>query len=197
MRKIIFLDIDGVLNTQETLRKSHNGIIGIDPYKVLLLDRIVQATGAEVVLSSSWRKGHFEELQKGLAVPLLDRTGNCCSGIRGVEIHNWLTENVKGFSSDGYRKPDDFRVAILDDDSDMLLWQKDHFFQTSFMGSGLNEIIADRVIRHLNGEKPESIPWREGRQNLLKMFEKFPNLALDVIDSAYLAGLEAKKEELQ
>lgn len=149
MRKIIFLDIDGVLNTQATLRSSHNGIIGIDPYRVLLLDRIIQATGAEVVLSSSWRHGHFEELQKSLVVPLIGKTGRCCSGIRGVEIHNWLTENVKGFSSDGYKKGE-HKVAILDDDSDMLLWQKDHFFQTSFMGEGLTEEICAKVIEHLN-----------------------------------------------
>lgn len=146
--KIIFLDIDGVLNTSETLKHSHNGIIGIDPYRVLLLDRIVEATGAEVVLSSSWRKGHYEELKKSLAVPLLDRTGNCCSGIRGVEIHNWLTTNVPGFSSDGYKKRE-HKVAILDDDSDMLLWQKDDFFKTSFTGDGLTEEIAARVIEHL------------------------------------------------
>lgn len=192
MRKIIFLDIDGVLNDRETLTKKYpgSGIMGIDPYKVLLLSRIVEATGAEIVLSSSWRHGHYEELKKSLAIPIIDRTGNCCEGIRGVEIHEWLGDNIKGFSS---TYEGDFKIAILDDDSDMLLWQKPHFFQTSFMDGGLNEIITERVIAHLNGEEKKKLSWKEARQNLKQMFDKFPNLILDVIDSAYLHGLEENK----
>ncbi len=152
MRKIIFLDIDGVLNNHETLAKKYrgSGIMGVDPYRVLLLNRIVEATGAEIVLSSSWRHGTEESLKTlKTTIGFIDITGTCCSGIRGVEIHNWLTKNVKGFSSDGYKKGE-HKVAILDDDSDMLLWQKDHFFQTSFMGEGLTEEICTKVIEHLN-----------------------------------------------
>ena len=45
---IIFLDVDGVLNTQET-----NGTI--DEEKVLLLKQIIDKSGAKIVISSSWR----------------------------------------------------------------------------------------------------------------------------------------------
>ncbi len=45
---------------------------------------------------------------------------------------------------------DQLRYAILDDESDMLLWQKDHFFQTSFENGGLTEEIAKKVTEHLN-----------------------------------------------
>lgn len=148
MRKFVFLDVDGVLNNQETFRKVQRHSDMLDPYLVLLANRIVERTGAEVVLSSSWRHGFFEDLKRDLPFPLLDRTGSCCTGIRGAEIHAWLNRNVPGFSSTGY---DDkrFRVAILDDESDMLLWQKDCFFKTSFE-TGLTEEIAERVISHLN-----------------------------------------------
>ena len=36
--------------------------------------------------------------------------------------------------------------------------------------------------------------WEKARKNLLEMLEKYPNTAVDIIDSAYLAGLEAVKE---
>lgn len=153
MEKYLFLDIDGVMNSEETLRKQivrdpHPS--GIDPYLALLVNRIIESTGCKVILSSAWRgseKNH-EYIERMIGSKLHDITGRCCSGIRGVEIHNWLTKNAKGFSSDGYRKGE-HKVAILDDDSDMLLWQKDHFFKTSFK-TGITEEISLKVIEHLN-----------------------------------------------
>ena len=146
MRKILFLDVDGVMNSKTTLEKSTRGVIGIDPYLSLLVDRIVQATQCEVILSSSWRhmgKG-YEEVNS--IIPLAGKTDSCCTGIRGVEIYKWITENIPW---DDRKDVTKFRYAILDDDSDMLLWQKDHFFQTTF-DTGLTEEIAEKVIGHLN-----------------------------------------------
>ena len=40
-----------------------------------------------------------------------------------------------------------------------------------------------------------SEPWATQRQNLLKSLQKYPAITLDVIDAAYLAGLEASREE--
>ena len=52
--KVIFLDIDGVLNSWGS--KSHCGIFtGIDRDKTRRLAKIVNETGASIVLSSSWR----------------------------------------------------------------------------------------------------------------------------------------------
>ena len=152
--KILFLDIDGVVNSQETLQKSSQvrepHPSGIDPYLALLVNRIIHATGCKVVLSSAWRgsEENHKYIERMIGEKLEGITGRCCSGIRGVEIHNWLTKNVPGFSSDGYRKGE-HKVAILDDDSDMILWQKDHFFQTSFK-TGITEEISKKVIAHLN-----------------------------------------------
>ena len=58
--KVIFLDIDGVLNSDEYLDKVKNSDIqgierDIDVEKVKLLKRAIDETGARVVLSSSWR----------------------------------------------------------------------------------------------------------------------------------------------
>ncbi len=146
MRKIIFLDIDGVLNNRETLRKVQRASDMIDPYLVLLVSRIVEQTDAEIVLSSSWRHGHWDKIRDQFPFKLIDRTGSCCAGIRGVEIYEWIRKNVSYQDRDNREK---FRYAILDDEGDMLLWQKDHFFKTSFE-TGLTEEIAEKVVNHLN-----------------------------------------------
>lgn len=54
MSKIIFLDIDGVLNGHDKHRHP-NGYCGIDPQCVYRLNRIVAETGANLVISSAWR----------------------------------------------------------------------------------------------------------------------------------------------
>lgn len=52
---IIFLDIDGVLNEAYSQSRAPNGCIGIDDDKVKRLRQIVDATGAKIVLVSSWK----------------------------------------------------------------------------------------------------------------------------------------------
>lgn len=49
--KVIFLDVDGVLNCYEFLSLNREEI---DSNKVKLLSEIVNATGAKIVLSSTW-----------------------------------------------------------------------------------------------------------------------------------------------
>lgn len=68
MKPMIFLDIDGVLNSAQFLAENTNGegviivdgaldaTAHIDPLRVARLNRLIDATGAEVVLSSSWRQ---------------------------------------------------------------------------------------------------------------------------------------------
>ena len=58
--KIIFLDIDGVLNSDEYFDKiknlNINGIENdIDISKIILLKKSLDETGAKIVLTSSWR----------------------------------------------------------------------------------------------------------------------------------------------
>ena len=57
MRKIIFLDIDGVLNSMDYFEQTKDckGYTEINPDKVKLLKEIVDRTGTEIVLSSTWR----------------------------------------------------------------------------------------------------------------------------------------------
>lgn len=62
--RIIFLDVDGVLNNDETKERCM-GFLGIDPAKVQLLKYIVDMTGAEIVLTSTWKYG-WEPVKKSL-----------------------------------------------------------------------------------------------------------------------------------
>lgn len=144
--KVIMLDIDGVLNCAKTALRN-KGVIGIDPYLVAIFNRIIFATDAEIVISSSWRNSERELKDiRQQVMPYLDITpvlhrpsgtgAEYCE--RGKEIQNWLD-----------RHPEVKRYAILDDDSDMLKSQLPNFFKTTW-ANGLTETISKKVIKHLN-----------------------------------------------
>jgi hypothetical protein len=52
--KVIFLDVDGVLNSIDSEDHFHC-FIGLDYSGIKLLREIVDATGAEIVLVSTWK----------------------------------------------------------------------------------------------------------------------------------------------
>ena len=54
--KILFLDIDCVLNSREyDCRRNWNDQTNIDETRLPLVKEIVKKTGAEIVLTSTWR----------------------------------------------------------------------------------------------------------------------------------------------
>ena len=147
--RIIFLDIDGVLNrlsTFEQQRTVHTsqGFAEIEPELVARFNKLLIDADAHWVLISSWRhteRWRLDMFQMGMDVKrLVDRTPHLPGEIRGKEIDEWLTKhaNVE-------------RYAIIDDDSDMLPWQGRHFFQTDY-AKGLTAEVAERVRLHLLGE---------------------------------------------
>ncbi len=142
MRKVLFLDIDGVCNSEEYMtsgRHVKGTMLGIDPFPAVLVKMIVQDTGCEVVLSSTWRLNAEtrEEVRKEV-VDFVDVTPNFWDKYRGEEIEDWLNRN-----------PDVIRYAILDDDIDMLAYQAPNFFKTTWK-EGLTREIAKAVTEHLN-----------------------------------------------
>lgn len=131
--KVLFLDVDGVLNSRSTTNFSD--LYPIDPYMAFLVGRIQLQTDCEVVLSSSWRN-HPEGVENvsKRVVKLLDKTPNIDS-FRGNEVKAWLDEH-----------PEVENYAILDDDGNFHPDQ--HLFQTTFE-TGLTDEIAEKVIEHL------------------------------------------------
>lgn len=134
--KVLFLDIDGVLNSEEyAISLGKGGMLGINPEAVKILDRILEATGAKLVISSSWRGSSdlLADIRSNVG-EYIDITPRL-SGIRGLEVKTWLDTN-----------PVD-RYAILDDDSDFYKYQP--LFKTTWK-KGLTDEIADKVIEYLN-----------------------------------------------
>lgn len=188
--KIIFLDIDGVLNHQKwykTRMDLKNGtdskewsdsypFYEFDPESIKHLNKIVDLTGAKVVVSSTWRIGRrISDLQEildrvGFVGEVIDTTpsffakGSDNEGgkisytvPRGCEIDWWL-ENRGNFMRINWSMERQLErlneglvknYVILDDDSDMLYSQREHFIQTSSM-DGLTEELASKAIRILN-----------------------------------------------
>ena len=59
--KVVFLDFDGVLNSKEFFkspRHEESEAGALDPEAIARLNRLLAATGAVVVISSSWRHGY-------------------------------------------------------------------------------------------------------------------------------------------
>lgn len=152
--KVVFLDIDGVVNYQGCQWRwnysepyllkegERGGLYGMDPDRVSLINQIVRITHAKVVLSSAWR--HNDDWRNtmkanGFDFEFLDRTVvGGYDGIRGAEIQEFLDSH-----------PDITKYAIIDDDSDMLPHQLPNFFKTSWL-HGITDEIFQNVITHLN-----------------------------------------------
>jgi hypothetical protein len=137
--KVIFLDIDGVLNCATT-KERWGGFIGMSEDKVLLFNRILEETGAYVVLSSTWRhdKDWLETMfRNGLNIDRFIGRTKDLGGMRGFEINEWLSRYQENHYIENF--------VILDDDSDMLPGQK--LFRTTWE-HGLTEDIANQIIEY-------------------------------------------------
>lgn len=145
--KVIFLDVDGVLNSFRTAM-AHNGfpmkfddadVERFDHTAIALIKKIVFETGAKIVLSSSWRLLHKLDEFKAIgldieyATPLSSPNGF----ERGHEIQDWLNEH-----------PEVEKYIIIDDDDDMLEHQQEFFIHTS-MDNGFLLKHFDKAIEIL------------------------------------------------
>ena len=155
--KFIFLDIDGVLNCSETKHKSPTGCVGIDPDKVFQLKQIVDATGAKIILTSTWKTDWFitnnlDELNKdgrylydslsahGLGI--LDKTIDYAWSKRGQGIIDFLKNSYcESF-------------VILDDGLfDFLELGLDRYLvRTEYFDEGLTKYHVEKAINILNTE---------------------------------------------
>lgn len=165
MKKILFLDIDGVLNTSWWYTKLDRNTpkdkygYAFDLRSVANLKKILDETGAEIVISSSWKSFGISELEdmwqdRGLPGKLIGITPNTVSdemllnadldhmelfSIRGTEIKEWLTKHGKHVS----------HYAIIDDMDNMLTEQRLHFVKTD-PEIGITVDDAEKAIMILN-----------------------------------------------
>jgi hypothetical protein len=163
--RIIFLDIDGVIATPNTLE---DGMWGLTPEKQDLLGMILEKTHSKIVLSSSWRKHTLES-----TIEHMEKHGfRFCNEIigitirayhyieknihlsipRGVEIKQWIDTNVHSDNGKNWNRKKlgkDWNYVILDDDCDMLLEHKDNFIQCDSV-EGLTIEQAHKAIELLS-----------------------------------------------
>ena len=151
-RKIIFLDFDGVLNTeyyQSLLQyqgKPWQDEYGafFDPKAVKQLKRIIDATDADIVIESSWKYLGLDAMKelwdvRNLPGTIIDITPSLLGKNKGVEIASWLSKYAK----------QDIRYVIIDDEYVILDSQLPHFILTNPY-EGITEEQANRAISMLN-----------------------------------------------
>jgi hypothetical protein len=151
--KIIFLDVDGVLNSNDT-EDVFKGYIGLDYSGIKLLSEIIDATKAEIVLISSWKHRWYKDdkdrqdnlanyLDQRLAaegLKIIDKTEGMSD--RGAGIVKWLSEHPaeSWIVLDDEIFPDYEEYGIMP-----------HLVKTSFYDGGLKEKHIEIAIKMLNG----------------------------------------------
>ena len=182
--KVIFLDFDGVITVPPKWHLSTN--------KIKYIKRIVDKTGAKIVVSSSWRMRSVEETINNM----IGQPKRCPYN----KMLNWFIENLydvtpwisdKKYDGTGRggeiqtwldNHPDVENYVIIDDDGDMLDSQLYHFVQTNYE-DGITELETIRAIKVLNRnffQNSMAINFELRYQHLLKC-----------------AGLPNKTEELK
>jgi hypothetical protein len=156
MKRVLFLDIDGVLNHRANFLPSRHGS-PLCPDAIRRLRDVARRTACRVVLSSTWRMvDHFvEQLEaaggfpgrhddwRTVQLPVETRNGLIVTPHhRGREIAEWLS-----------RHGEVERYAIVDDDDDMLPEQAPFFVRTSFE-TGLQDGHVEQLVRILIGARP-------------------------------------------
>lgn len=155
--KVIFLDIDGVLNTEKRLL-NNNGELYVEKDKIELLKEIIDKTKAKVVLSSTWRvlaqSKDSKEYPKYEAFEIeLEKHGIAIFGYtpvfldyRPLEIKMWLES----------QSDQEICFVSLDDDFEKKDYDKygigDCLIKTDF-STGMTEAHAKRAVELLNREK--------------------------------------------
>ncbi len=61
-KSIIFLDVDGVLNSNNTVNRSPRGFIGVEDQFIHRLRTIVKQTEAEIILVSDWKNAWSDNI---------------------------------------------------------------------------------------------------------------------------------------
>lgn len=123
--KVLFLDIDGVLNSRRSQMAfgayphDFSNMQQFDLVAVGLIRRLCRVTDCSVVLSSDWRYYTTAHLAaNALDLPIMDVTPQL-NGTRGLEINAWLSAH-----------PEVTRFAIVDDISQFMDSQRPFFVQT-------------------------------------------------------------------
>ena len=155
--KILFLDIDGVLNSREyDRRRDMNMQTNIDQSRLPLVKEIIDKTGAKIVLISTQRSHwdrdeslcdedgiYINSMFSKYGLSIYDKTPDLgLLSKRKDEVKAWLAEHAG--EVENFVILDDYRFG-WDDLSDFYIHTNPHY------GLGLEEEHVEQAIALLNG----------------------------------------------
>jgi Swiss Army Knife RNA repair-like protein len=156
--KIVFLDVDGVLNSKQTPNPRKFPFI-VDSALLGRLKRLLEITGAQVVLDSNWRYDPVGLLAaKYFEVPFIDTTPDLPGQPRCNPIREWLR-----------RHPNVERFIVIDDEDDEL---DDLPLFQPLRRDGLSDEIVDAAADYLNGKTDKDLR----RNKLVRIFQNLSAL---------------------
>jgi hypothetical protein len=156
--KVLFADIDGVLNTKNTSNPRKLPYV-VDKKLVGRLNRLTARTGAKVVLISTWRydpAGLFSAKRYG--IPFIGCTPDFPHRSRCDEIRAWLRKH----------RPVT-RFAVIDDDDDEL--DELPLFQPH-PDEGLTASLANEIVSYLAGRTDQD----QRRNAVVRLAKNLSNL---------------------
>jgi hypothetical protein len=159
--KVIFLDIDGVLNVMHSDRDDFGAIF--HPHLVDNLRRVIIKTCAKIIISSSWRHSGLQRMKdmwefRNLPGEVIGVTPDLRCEIEGESFYEKLQRGHE-IQAVLDRMPEITSYVIFDDDNDMLPSQQGNFVSCSCnvnhpdcvdLGYGLTYECANKAIRILN-----------------------------------------------
>lgn len=136
---VIFLDIDGVLNSTKTANPRKFPYI-VDGRMVERLNELTAIARATVVLSSSWRVDPIGCLAaKHFGIHFDDVCPDMPKAARSEEIRCWLD-----------RHPDAGRHIVIDDDDDSL---DDHPLFQPVSSEGITGDLVEAAVAYFDGRR--------------------------------------------
>ena len=152
--KIIFLDVDGVLNDRFTEDRSPDGFIGLNHCMIDNLKSIVDQTGASVVLVSTWKSEWEKDIDRcSDDGAYLDKTLR----MHGITIEDKTVDKVSnrghGIAKYLEEHPEITKWIVLDDDvfyDYEPLGIMPHLVRTRYGFGGLTTKLAKEAIIKLN-----------------------------------------------
>lgn len=109
---VVFLDVDGVLNSRATVQRTPEGYQGIDDARVELLSNVIKKMGGgDIVLSSDWKEMKTTQEDYLYLVSKLEKFGLNISSHTNDQKHN-RGEGIVNYLQE---HPEIKEYVILDD----------------------------------------------------------------------------------
>jgi hypothetical protein len=153
MRKIIFLDHDGVICLADnwgSRSKTHSTFDDFDKKAIKVLNDILQETDAEIVISSDWRfYASFEELQelytqRGIIKQPIDTTTLDPLGRNAFNLERMRAADIMIWVEENQLTPEDRWVAI--DDLSLYPYLGKNFVHTPLSREGIKQSGKKEII---------------------------------------------------